>query len=441
MGATIVFLLIAAPQTTTGTAIFADQLELPVSLVNFGLCAFVGASIFQEFLRGSAVRQKQTGSDPLTSLIGLVLSKRRKYGGYIIHLGVAMMFVGFAGKAYEQMVDRTIEKPGTSEESKFEFGGYTFVYENIFHTSDDHKDAVTAKVGIFDGTERIATVYPAKWDYHKGEEQMTSEVAIKVRPTEDIYVVLTGFDLETKLANFRVYINPLILWVWLGFLMLAFGTLVCLIPQFVVDKLQWKPKTKLGRAADVGILLAVVVGVVIGLASQAQAASPPAGGAGEHVPAGMGMGQSGAGWAAMHRPDTPTAAKAMNELICPCGCARQDIHDCDCPTAAKLRDKVMGILASHDLNTPEGRDQGYAAVLDVFVKEYGEKVLATPKSRFPWLLPTLAAVGGLGLLVIGGRRWVNRRSGNASAPAAEKQTEADEAAADKLDDELAETDE
>ena len=85
---------------------------------------------------------------------------------------------------------------------------------------------------------------------------MTTEVAIRVRATEDVYVVLTGYDLESQLANFRVYINPLILWVWIGFSILAFGTLVCLIPQGVVDRLQWKPKTRLGRAADVGILVA-----------------------------------------------------------------------------------------------------------------------------------------------------------------------------------------
>jgi cytochrome c-type biogenesis protein CcmF len=386
-----------------------------------------------------------------------------------VHLGVALMFFGFAGKAYEHMIDRTVDKPGMFDarngtgESSFAFtiprvnamgiteqdpvfvgpfskSRYTFTYENLFHTSDDHKDAVTAQVGIYDEGERIGTVYPAKWDYHKADEQMTTEVAIKVRIAEDVYLVLTGFDLESKQANFRVYINPLILWVWVGFLVLAFGTLVCLIPQRVVDFMQWKPKTKLGRAADVGILVTVVFGVVVGLASQAHAAGPAASGAGEHVPAGMGMGQAGGGYAAQNRPPDGTSEKAMKELICPCGCARQDIYSCDCETAARLRGKVLGILSAYDLNTPEGRKQGYDKVMEVFVGEYSEKVLATPRSNFPWLLPTLAAVGALGLLIVVGRRWVRAGGAATAAKPAATSEEVDDKYLDKLEDELAETD-
>jgi cytochrome c-type biogenesis protein CcmF len=381
------------------------------------------------------------------------------------------MFFGFAGKAYEHMIDRTVDKPGMFDktngtgESTFAFAipkvnaagvtendpvfvgpftrsRYTFTYENLFHTSDDHKDAVTAQVGVYDYGKRVGTVYPAKWDYHKGDEQMTSEVAIKVRVAEDVYLVLTGFDLESKQANFRVYINPLILWVWIGFLMMAFGTLVCLIPERFANLMSWKPQTKLGRAADVGILLAVVFSVVAGLASQAHAASAQGGGGGggEHIPAGMGMGQSGAGWAAQNRPTSGTADKAMRELICPCGCARQDIHGCDCKTAADLRGKVLGLLSSYDLNTEDGRKQGYDKVLSVFVAEYGEMVLATPKSKFPWMLPAIAAVGALGLLIVVGRRWVRRGESDTAAATPSKTAVIDEKYADKLDDELAKTD-
>ena len=438
MAATIVTLLIVAPQTTTGTSIFADQLELPVSLVNFGLVAFLFGSIGQEFWRGAAVRRKQTGSDPMTSLIGLVLSKRRKYGGYIVHLGVAIMFIGFAGKAYGRMTDRTLEKPHMGEVSSFKFGDYKFVYDDLFHTSDENKDAVTAAVSVYLDGELVQTVYPAKWDYHKGDGQMTSEVAIKVRWAEDVYVVLTGFDLENKLANFRVYINPLILWVWIGFLVMAFGTLICLVPQSVVDRMQWKPRTKLGHAADVSILFGVVFAVIMGIASQAHAArGDEQQGSTEHVPAGMGMGAAGGGYASQNRPDSATGEKAMKELICPCGCARQDIHNCDCKTAADLRGKVTAILAGYDLKTDEGKKQGYQAVLSQFVSEYGEMVLATPKSKFPWLVPTIAAIGGLALLTIVGRRWT-KRGGN--APPAGPATPVDDKYADKLDDELAETD-
>lgn len=450
--ATIVILAIVLPQTRHNSPLLADGLKLPVSLVNFGLVAFVFGSIAQEFWRGGRVRSRQTGSDPITSMIGLVLSKRRKYGGYIVHLGVAVLFVGFAGKAYDRMIDRTIDKPLVSakpgDDHSWKFGDYTFTYENLFHTSDDHKDAFTAQVSIWLGNEKLGTVYPAKWDYHKADGNLISQVAITPRylPWQfaetagagDVYLVLTGYDLDSSQANFRVYLNPLIEWVWIGFLVLAFGTLVCLIPQGVVDKLQWKPKTRIGRAADVGIILAIVAGVTLGISTQAHAA-PPAGG-GEHVPAGMGMGNAGIGYAAQNRPSNDTESKAMKELLCPCGCARQSILECDCATAARLRAKVQAIMTDADLKTDAGKSKAYDSVLAAFTQEYGGDVLATPKSSASWLAPTIVVIAAAGVLGILGRRWIRRAQTEGPAARAAASGPADDKYTDKLDDELAETD-
>src|SRR5688500_10985795 len=111
MAVTIVLLLVAFPQVTLKTAIFAKSIEAPISLVCFGMCAFAFGSIAQEFWRVTIVRKRQSGADPFSALVGLTLAKRRKYGGYIVHLGVAVMFVGFGGKAYDRMVDKTIKIP------------------------------------------------------------------------------------------------------------------------------------------------------------------------------------------------------------------------------------------------------------------------------------------------------------------------------------------
>jgi cytochrome c-type biogenesis protein CcmF len=67
--------------------------------VCFALCAFVFGTIAQEFIRGAEVRQAATGSDRLTAMIGLVSRSKRRYGGYIVHVGIALMFLGFAAKA------------------------------------------------------------------------------------------------------------------------------------------------------------------------------------------------------------------------------------------------------------------------------------------------------------------------------------------------------
>jgi cytochrome c-type biogenesis protein CcmH/NrfF len=331
----------------------------------------------------------------------------------------------------------------------FEFSDYRFTYEALTETSDDHKLAYTAQISVWKGNELLATRYPAKWDYMKGE-QASTEVAITGRWgldqdfSEDVYVVLTGFNLDSGLANFRVYVNPLINWVWFGFMVFAFGTFICLIPQRVVDRLSAQPRSRLGRAAEVGLLVLIGLGISWGLASSAHAA-PPAEHAAEHQ-VGGGMGEEGTGYASQFRPDSPTAARLMKELVCMCGgCQRENIFECKCATAAEARQRVLGLLANYDLKTDAGQKQAYDAVVATFIKEYGgEQVLATPRNKASWLFPALTVVGGLGLLFVVGRRWVGRGQARvamaaAGAPAGATPIE-DETYADKLDDELSETD-
>jgi cytochrome c-type biogenesis protein CcmH/NrfF len=161
----------------------------------------------------------------------------------------------------------------------------------------------------------------------------------------------------------------------------------------------------------------------------------------------MGMGAAGQAWAAKSPPSSDTAKSAMKELLCPCGCPRQNILECSCQTAAELRGHVLALLDARDengrprfdLSSDTGKQAAYDAILAAFVHEYGEQILGTPKSKLSWLLPAFAAAGGLGLLFFAGRRWIGRKpaapppSGDASAPEDDKY-------ADKLDDELAETD-
>ncbi|HEY4179387.1 MAG TPA: cytochrome c-type biogenesis CcmF C-terminal domain-containing protein [Kofleriaceae bacterium] len=469
----IVACLVLAPQSKVLTDVFSTSLHAPVSLIAFGMCAFAAGSIGQEFIRATRVRARQTGSSIGFSFVSLLIFKRRKYGGYIVHLGVAVAFVGFAGKAYERMVDRTIQVPavvskqfswnndGTVKalppqtDSAFAFGDYRFLYERLIHTSDDQKDMVTAQVSIWKDGKSLGTVYPAKWDYRRGEEA-TTEVAIHVRWDEDVYVVLTGYDLDNNLANFRVFINPLISWVWIAFFIIGAGTLICLIPQGLVDMLNSGPsnRSRMGRAGEIGIVLLLAVSVTAGVSTKAfaQETGPAGNGGGaEHVPSGGGMGEDGVGWAAMNRPDSGTAEKAMKELLCVCGCPRESIFDCKCQTAAKLRGEVIEQINSvdsktgkkrFDLATDEGRQNAYNFVLAGFVKEYGgEQVLNTPRSSFSWLFPTLAAIGGLTTLFVVGRGWIARskdaRVANTKVAMAAVE---DEKYADKLDDELAGSD-
>jgi cytochrome c-type biogenesis protein CcmF len=456
---TIAVLAIAIPATRVSTSIFADAIALPIPMVCFALIAFTVGSIGQEFWRGIAVRRRQTGSDPFTSMVGLVLSKRRKYGGYVIHLGVAVIFLGITGKAWDSMDDRTIRLPraeltkaGQPEtEAWFTVHGFRFLYEDLEIKSDDNRTAITAKVSLYAGADKIDDLEPAVWKFHNAEQTQVTHVAILSRLDEDIYVSMSGFGGENeKTANFRVYINPLINWVWLGFVVLAFGTFICLIPQGLVDRVSPRPKTRLGRMADVGVILLAIAGVTFASVKVAHSAPPeqiaqaaqmPSAGArapAEHedvatVPLGH---QDGTGYAHLYRPeaaqDPAVASKLMHDLVCMCGsCNRETLYSCKCGYAAQGRAKVLELMAS---------GKGYDAVVASFIQEYGgEDVLAVPRSKLSWMLPYIAVMGGLALLFTVGRRWVKRGQERLSTSAKTTVADDDEYA-ERLDDELRETD-
>ena len=433
--ATLVVLAIFVPRTLVRTPIFSGQIRLPISLVNFALVAFVVASIAQEFWKGVRVRIRQTKGTAMTSLIGLVLTKRRKYGGYIVHLGVAIMFLGWAGKAYESMQDFTVSAPGQT----FQLRGYTFSYDDLIIESDEHRREVTAHVTLKDRDgELLDVMRPAKWFFTKSD-QPTTEVAIKSKLIrEDIYLILTGYEESTKKANFRAYVNPLINWFWLGFAFLSLGVAICLIPQAWVDSLSPR-RSRLGRIAEAAVLIVTIGSVVFGFVQVARAQAP----AGE--PQKLEYSEAprhgdGAGYAHVHRPENPTSTKAMKELVCLCGgCQRESIYECRCGYAAGERQKVARILASMDLPTDRVDEQAYQTVIDSFIAEYGERVLSTPKSQLSWAMPLAALGGALLVLLVLGRRWVRHGRTIVSDSATTRGAEEDEYA-DILDDELRDTD-
>jgi cytochrome c-type biogenesis protein CcmH/NrfF len=525
----VVALVFFWDEATHMSALFHEKLQLPMSLVNFGICGFALASIIQEFVRGVGVRRKQSGSGAVTALFGLIAAKHRKYGGYLVHLGVVVMFVGFGGKAYDRQIDKTIDRPAIevgladsktdaeraawamkyielSDEtmailrcsfpgsvpqelqdpsfncqgvhkiekapakglcpetgctmkalpdmkpcrskdlnelkkcSAWEFGDYIFLYERIVIASDESKSSVTAQVSIWHhGTDNLGAVYPAKWDYRKGSEA-TTEVAIRVRPREDVYVVLTGYELESQLANFRVYINPLITWVWIGTILVGLGTILCIIMGFVYRVISGRPNRPGGQVGKLATI-ALLVGAAVAIPSTASA--QPA----EHVTAGGGMGEGGVGYPAMNRPRNATEKKAMQELRCMCNCPKESIFDCKCGWAAKLRGQIQELLATtgpsgkplYDMETEGGRDKAYQDVLNWYVGKYGTGALLTPQSSAIWIVSALGIVGGLGLLFVVGRRYVGRGRAVAAESAPASTVVEDDDYADKLDDELAKT--
>jgi cytochrome c-type biogenesis protein CcmF len=213
----------------------------------------VAATIVQEFVRGARVRRGTTGTDILTGMIGLVARSRRRYGGYIVHLGIVLCFLGFAGEGFK--LDRQVLlKPG----EQAQVGRFTVRYEALRVTDDGQKQMITGHVAAFKDGKALGAMAPAKWFFRKHEDQPTSEVAIHRGLSEDLYLVLAGYDTQTQSATLQIVVNPLVNWIWAGFGVMAFGTGIALLPETAFAFAA--AKVPAGAATTMMALFAVLLG-------------------------------------------------------------------------------------------------------------------------------------------------------------------------------------
>jgi cytochrome c-type biogenesis protein CcmF len=144
----------------------------------------------------------------------------RRYGGYLVHLGVAVMVIGFAGSIARTQTEVAAE-PGDT----WRFGGYTFEFRRLDRFQAPDKDVNLAVLGLSRNGRHVATLRP-QLNLHLNWDQPQSEIAIRTTPAADLYVVLAGSDDQTGDAIFRIHRNPLVFWVWIGSIIAMAGGLI-----------------------------------------------------------------------------------------------------------------------------------------------------------------------------------------------------------------------
>jgi cytochrome c-type biogenesis protein CcmF len=222
------FLWPVAGAGVTGGALALQGVPFWAAGFCFALCAFVGTTIVQEFVRGTLVRRRATGMNVLAALAELVARSKRRYGGYIVHLGVVLMFVGFAGTEFK-IDEQALLKPGQQAKA----GTYVLRQDAIQVTDDGQKQMITADVTVFRGGREVGELHPARWLYRKHEQEPATEVAILRGIAGDLYVVMPAFELKDQSASLQIMVNPLVSWIWIGFCLLAIGALIVLLPDRV----------------------------------------------------------------------------------------------------------------------------------------------------------------------------------------------------------------
>jgi cytochrome c-type biogenesis protein CcmF len=167
----------------------------------------------------------RTGENLLFSTIQLTLRNTRRYGGYVVHLGIVLVFIGIAGQAFNQ--DKQMEM---SSGSQMQIGPYTLFMQALDSIPTPNYTADRVTIEADKGNKQVMILYPEKRNYESSQETGTM-VAIYSTLREDLYVVYAGRSPETNKIVIHAYLNPLVKWVWLGGVVVVLGTLLALIPN------------------------------------------------------------------------------------------------------------------------------------------------------------------------------------------------------------------
>ncbi len=206
--------------------------------VALSLAGFTAGTLFQEFARGTTARQRMYSESLPLAFGRLVARNRRRYGGYIVHLGMLIYFVAFAGYAFKTEMEATL-KPGDSATLRSPFGHtYTFTHVGVSQFEQLNRVVTQASVqvskdgkmiGVINSEKRQHFSEPAPGVRQKSFEPST-EVGIKSNLEEDLYIVFAGSVDGSEEAVYRFTINPLVLWVWIGGVVLLVGGLITMWP-------------------------------------------------------------------------------------------------------------------------------------------------------------------------------------------------------------------
>jgi cytochrome c-type biogenesis protein CcmF len=216
-----------AVAAVAGAILFASGVRGLYEWMTLFLCVFVAVSVLGEFYKGARTRQRTLGENLLEGVYNLTMLNTRRYGGYVIHLGIVVLFVGFAGQAF-----KTEAKSLMQEGDLLRVKDYVLRCESLTTGENPNYAYQRAVLAVTRGGHALGTIDPERRLF-KASEEMTSHVAIRTSPKEDLYVVLAGQDPETNKAIVQVFINPLVVWVWVGGIVVFLGTLLALVPSRV----------------------------------------------------------------------------------------------------------------------------------------------------------------------------------------------------------------
>jgi cytochrome c-type biogenesis protein CcmF len=219
--------------------LFAMGIHHVYALISLGFCMFVAMTVIMEFYKGAISIAAKNSMNLLRAIVELTHRNTRRYGGYLVHMGIVLMFIGFTGHAFDK---KDVKELNVGD--KMNIGAYQLRMVDLKMGETPVYQWHRATIEVSKGGEVVGTLEPEK-RFYMASKQGTTEVGIRVRPNEDLYLTFDGMSDDNQRAILRAFVNPLVSWVWMGGLVLIFGTLICLVPS--------KVKMQYARTEVVGI--------------------------------------------------------------------------------------------------------------------------------------------------------------------------------------------
>jgi len=195
------------------------------SLICLILCVFVASTITMEFYRGAKVIRARSGASFLASAVDLTMRNTRRYGGYIVHMGMVMIFIGIAGTAFNQDVQKEMQIGSTMK-----IGPYSLLLQNFDNKQEKNYTAERMIIEVTRDNKPVMMLYPERRIFPANQASGTM-VAIYSTLKQDLYVVYAGQSPDTQAPVMHVYLNPLVKCIWFGGVIVVLGTLVALLPN------------------------------------------------------------------------------------------------------------------------------------------------------------------------------------------------------------------
>ena len=213
-----------------GYMIFSSSFQIYVFVAIMGV-SFTLSSILGEFYK--SYKKQKKASNILHSIGKMFLSNRHKNGGYIVHIGIVLLFIGFIGRAFEVEKEFSLS-PG----EQIYFSNYVFKLNSIKSEARDNHYAFLSEIDVVDSStnQLLVNLKPEKriyfyWNSDPEKRQPHSELDIYSTIQKDIYSIFSGYDAQKNIGYFKIMINPLVNWVWIGGVLMVIGSLFAFWPS------------------------------------------------------------------------------------------------------------------------------------------------------------------------------------------------------------------